>query len=170
MNPSDIPASSGDWDRLSEIDLEGIEEPSPAPSPSSTAGPDTPSISTGARLAVAWGDLVVSVSLTTLLVGSVFAAGYPVGFNVLPWSAGVGLVGWAAITAILLRVRRQTPGMVLAGLVFSSEVSGSRLFLTLSAAVCGALSLGLAFVPTRRARNLLSAAAGSDLTADRPSE
>ncbi len=170
MNPSDTPPSTGDWDRLSEIDLEGIEVPSSAPPPSTTRGSDVPVISTGARLAVAWGDLVTSVSLTTLMVAAVFAAGYPVGFEILPWSAGVGIVGWATVAAVLLRVRRQTPGMLLAGLVFSSEISGPGLLLTLSAAVGGALSFGLAFVPAHGNRSLLSAAAGAFLVADRPIE
>ena len=149
------------WDQLSEIDVDDIEPDTVSSSPENPA--PAGHVPWSARLAVAWADLVVVAGLTTAMIGAVILAGYPLSIRALPWAVVVALFGWGAACGIILRVRRGTPGMVLAGLVFADEVAGGRLVLTIAAAGFSALLLGLPVLPGGRAASLLSVASGSAL-------
>ncbi len=147
------------WDQLSEVDVDGIEQDPSAPYPEKSESGDT--VPWSARLTAAWADLVVISGATTSMVGAVILAGYPLGIRALPWAVGVALVGWGATCGILLRVRRGTPGMLLAGFVFSDEVTGGRLVGTVAAAGFSAFLLGLPVLPGGPETSLLSVASGS---------
>ena len=151
----------GGWDRLSDIDVDSIE-PTTVPSFSQEAAP-TVTMPWSARLAAAWADLVVVAGLTTSMVAAVIVSGYPLNIHALPWAAVVAFVGWAAACGILLRVRRGTPGMLLAGFVFADEISGSRLGWTIAVAGLSAVLLGLPAIPGSRSASLLSIASGSTI-------
>jgi len=153
---------SSPWDQLSDADVEGIEQ-----------GPSAPLIETpdlggivpwSTRLTAALADLVVIAGATTSMVGAVILAGYPLGIRGLPWVVMVALIGWGASCGILLRIRRGTPGMLLAGFVFSSEVTGGRLVCTVATAGFSAFLLGLPLLPGGPKASLLSVASGSDIT------
>ncbi|MEN8163957.1 MAG: hypothetical protein ABFS37_07505 [Acidobacteriota bacterium] len=148
---------------MSEIEVDAIEPAAVSPSP---IGP-TPAdhVPWSARLAVAWADLVVVAGLTTAMIGTVILAGYPLSIRALPWAVVVALLGWGAACGIMLRVRRGTPGMVLAGLEFVEEVAGTRLLWTIAAAGFSALLLGLPALPGGHTASLLSVASGSILGA-----
>ncbi len=159
-----VPTSSdptSPWDRLSDIDVDGIEQDPAAPSLEPSESHD--SVSRSVRLAAAWADLVVISGATTSMVGAVILAGYPLGIRALPWAVGVALIGWGATCGILLRVRRGSPGMLLAGFVFSDEVAGSRLVWTVAAAGFSAFLLGLPVLPGGPKTSLLSVASGSSI-------
>ncbi len=148
-----------DWDRLSEIDVEGIDLD--VASSSLERPPPADGVPWSARLAAAWGDLVVVAALTTSMIGAVILVGYPLSVRALPWAAIVALVGWGSACGIVLRVRRGTPGMLLAGFVFSNEVAGARLGWIIATAGFSALLLGLPVLPGDRKSSLLSVASGS---------
>lgn len=149
------------WDQLSDIDVDDIEPEVLSPQDFDSATTGEPSWS--ARLATAWADLVIVAGLTTAMIGTVILLGYPLSIRALPWAAGVALLGWAAVCGIILRVRRCTPGMVMAGLVFTDEIAGARLASTIAAAGFSALFLGLPALPGSRGSSLLSIASGSAL-------
>lgn len=161
MNLQGSGGPSRSWDQLSEIDVDDIEPEALSPSTSDPTPGNEPSWS--ARLAAAWADLVIVAGLTTAMIGTVILLGYPLNIRALPWAVGVALLGWAAVCGIILRVRRCTPGMVMAGLVFTEEIAGTRLVMTIAAAGFSALFLGLPVLPGGRASSLLSVASGSDL-------
>lgn len=154
------------WDQLSEIDVVDIEPEVPSP-PADRPTP-TDDVPWSARLAAAWADLVIVAGLTTAMIGTVILLDYPLNVRALPWAVVVALLGWAAVCGITLRVRRCTPGMVMAGLVFTEEVAGTRLVLTIAAAGFNALFLGLPGLPGGRTSSLLSVASGSALGAGPP--
>jgi hypothetical protein len=153
---------SAPWDRLSDADLEGIEFNVTMPPHDEV--PEEDLLGWRNRLAAAWGDLVIIIALTTALIGAIFLAGFPLSLLALPWAAAVGFVGWLVGCGILLRVRRGTPGMLLAGCVFANEVSGFRLGRTIAIAGLSAVFLGLPAIPGGRTRSLLSLMSGSSLT------
>jgi len=150
------------WDQLSEVDVDGIEQQPVAPSPEISEPGDT--VSWSARLTAAWADLVVISGATTSIVGAVILAGYPLGIRALPWVVSVALLGWGASCGILLRIRRGTPGMLLAGFVFSGDVSGIRLVWTIATAGFSAFLLGIPLLPGGPNTSLLSVASGSGIT------
>ncbi len=161
MSQSDSNDRLSPWDQLSEVDVDGIEPGLVSPSPETSDSGDA--VPWSARLTAAWADLVVISGATTSMVGAVILAGYPLGIRALPWAVMVALVGWGAACAILLRVRRGTPGMLLAGFVFSNEVTGGRLGWTVAAAGFNAFLLGLPALPGGPKTSLLSIASGSDI-------
>lgn len=154
--------SMRNWDRLSEVDVDGIEPDMVSPSLEGPAPADN--VHWSARLAAAWADLVVVAGLTTAMIGAVILVGYPLGIRALPWAVIVALAGWGAGCGIMLRVRRGTPGMLLAGFAFADEVAGGRLVWTIAAAGFSALLLGLPVLPGGRAASLLSVASGSAIS------
>jgi len=150
------------WDQLSEVDVDNIEPNAVSPSTAKPALDDF--VPWSARIAAAWADLVVVAGLTTAMIGAVILAGYPLTARALPWAVAVALLGWGAACGIILRVRRGTPGMILAGLVFTEEVAGSRLAWTIVAAGFSALLLGIPVLPGGPRASLLSLASGSPQT------
>jgi len=153
---------SGSWDRLSEIDVEGIDAALGVVFPDR----ETPTHQVGwrSRLAAAWADLVIIIAMTTALVGTVFLFGYPLSIQALPWAFVVALLGWCTGSVVVLRVRRGTPGMLVGGFVFGGELAGARLVWTVMAAGICAIFLGLPALPGARSTSFLSFASGSALT------
>jgi len=144
---------------LSETDIDGIERDPIVPSLEMSES-DEP-VPRSVRLTAAWADLVVISGATTSMVGAVILAGYPLGIRALPWAVVVALIGWGATCGILLRVRRGSPGMLLAGFVFSHEITGGRLAWTVAAAGFSAFLLGIPVLPGGPKTSLLSVASGS---------
>ena len=161
MNTPDSNNPLRNWDRLSEIDIESIEPETASASVINPGPVDT--VPRSARMAASWADLVVVAALTTSMVGAVILSGYPLSFRALPWAVIVALVGWGAGCGIVLRVRRGTPGMMIAGFVFTEEVAGVRLGWTIATAAFSALLLGLPVLLGSSATSLLSLASGSPI-------
>ncbi|RLE36031.1 MAG: hypothetical protein DRJ61_01795 [Acidobacteria bacterium] len=161
MSTSDSNHPLRSWDRLSDIDVENIESETTDPSVISPALADT--VPRSARLGAAWADLVVVGALTTSMIGAVIVSGYPLSIRALPWAVIVALIGWGAACGVVLRVRRGTLGMMMAGFVFTEEVAGRRLGWTVAAAAFSALLLGLPVLPGGSATSLLSVASGSSI-------
>ncbi len=161
MSTSDSHNPMGNWDRLSDVDVDNIEPERADPSVSSPAPTDN--VPWSARMAAAWADLVVVAALTTSMIGAVILSGYPLSIRALPWATIVALIGWGAASGIVLRVRRGTPGMMMAGFVFTEEVAGARLGWTIATAAFSALLLGLPVLFGGSETSLLSIASGSSI-------
>ncbi len=162
MSNPDSNDPPSNWDQLSDIDVAGIEQgPVSPPFEEPIHGPV---VSRASRLTASWADLVVIAGATTSMIGAVILAGYPVSLWALPWSVMTALLGWGAVCGILLRVRRGTPGMLLAGFVFSKEITGGHLVGTVAAAGLSAFLLGLPALPGGPTSSLFSIASGSDTT------
>ena len=84
---------------------------------------------------------VLGASAAALL--AVVAFGYGTGLHALPWALGVAVAWWGVAAAVLVAVRRGTPGMLLAGIVFEEQVPPGRLAPTLGVALLTAFSAGL---------------------------
>lgn len=113
-----------------------------------------------ARMAAGWADLVVVGIMTTGALAAVLTAGYPVGIAAMPWAGGVAVLWWILCSGVCLRIRRGTPGMLIAGVTFSDEVSGFRIVCTVIAAAFVAAFLGVPALPGGKDRTLVSLASG----------
>jgi hypothetical protein len=152
------------WDQLS------VPEPVDFASGSDKTGavdsvPGETGPSGWARMAAGWADLVVVGIMTTGILLAVITAGYSVGVAAMPWAAGVAVLWWVLCAVLCVRIRRGTPGMLIAGVMFSDEVAGYRLLRTILAAAFIAVFLGLPALPGGRDRTLFSLASGSPLVA-----
>lgn len=153
--------SPDEWDLLSAVDRDSAEAADIAPD----EDPPAPrGVNRATRVAAAWADGVVVAAVTTLLVAAVVAARYPVAAVGLPWAAGTGAVLWLAMGTILVRIRRGTPGMLIAGFVFTDQVAGVRLLLVLCAAAVDAALLGLPSLCSGRRTSLLTVAAATGVS------
>ena len=85
------------------------------------------------------------------------------GASLLLLLALVALAWWLMAAVICLRILKASPGMIIAGLSFSTELRGVRLFLTLLTLVFGAACLGLPLFPGDAGSSLLARAAASPL-------
>ncbi len=150
------------WDRLSVAELSGLEIDD-----DSSLSANTPSTEAGtsalARMAAGWADLVVVGIVTTGILAGVLSAGYSVRVAALPWAAGIAVLWWVLCSVLCVRIRRGTPGMLIAGVVFSDEIAGLRIAWTVLAAAVVALFLGLPALPGGKDRTLFSVASGSPL-------
>ncbi len=145
---------SSDWDRLSEQDA-------PLPVEDGRNGPG--SISSSQVVTAVLADLVLILGLTTMLVLSLSLQSLPFDVRVLGWAVPVALAWWLMAAVICLRILKASPGMIIAGLSFSTELRGVRLFLTLLTLVFGAACLGLPLFPGDAGSSLLARAAASPL-------
>ena len=127
------------WDRLIETgdDDFGVVDHEP------DHGDDAPAPTALTLVAASWADLVAVGVLATACLGGVAAAGNPLTVAALPWAIGVGFAWWVMAATLCLRVRRGTPGMLVAGVVFGDAVVGSRIVRTLLAATAAAVGTGL---------------------------
>jgi hypothetical protein len=149
------------WDRLSERGGE-IVTPRPASSEPSTGGePMTVSL-----FAAVWADTVTITAVCTLALLALVSLGYQAAIPAVPWAAGLGLMWWCAAAITTLVVRRGTPGMLMAGVVFGDRIRPGRIVavLVVSLILCATCGI-LAMVGAQR--SLLRLAAGQPLaTAD----
>lgn len=129
-------AFPANWDRLVE-EVQGGPEPEPPEEPFN-GGPSLVSF-----LTASWAELLVVLVPCAAALGVVRLLGYRTGSPALPWAALLAGAWWLTAAAVLLAVRRGTPGMLLAGLTFADEVPRARVPLLLVSILVLAASAGL---------------------------
>jgi hypothetical protein len=151
---SEIPE---DWDRLNEPpESEVLEDEEPVDS-----GIQEPPVLL--LVASAWGDLVCLLAMSAGILLALVICGYAVSTASLPWMLALAAAWWACSSAILVLVRRGTPGMLLAGIVFSAQVAPHRLARVVGAATFLAFLAGIPALLGPRA-SLLRLASGQPLS------
>ena len=126
------------WDILQESTLD--EDHSDGVRPTTDSGVAPPTIN---LLASSWADAVTSLFVCTAALFGLNAAGHNPSLTALPWALGLGVAWWLAAAAALILIRQATPGMLLAGVVFSDRVAPGRVVAVIAAAVVSALLMGL---------------------------
>ncbi len=159
------------WDQLTEPDSvqgslgadekEETEESTADDAPGRDRRSQLPMIN---LVAAAWADLVAILAFCTVELLAVELSRYDASIAAFPWVLGLALAWWCAAASVLVVVRRGTPGMLMAGVVFRAQVSPHRLPAILVAAFFTAFLLGLPALPGPR-RSLLKHAGGCDLEA-----
>lgn len=145
-----------DWDRIRGADgevIEGQGEHNAAVAPPQAL----------AVAAAAWADLVTVLTVCAMALVGVVGFGYGTALPALPWSAALAVTWWAAAAVPLVVVRRGTPGMLIAGVVFDEDVVPRRVVAAVAVALLVAGTLGLAAILGAR-RSPVAAAAGARLT------
>jgi hypothetical protein len=134
--PPDVPDG---WDQL-----ERPIDPPVAPSrPRSPEAEPHEGVAVIPVIAGSWGDLAVILGLTAASLVALKLAGHGAPFAAAPWAVAVAVLWWLVAAAVLLTVRRGTPGMMAAGVSFAGAVAPARLPVVLLAALLLALTLGL---------------------------
>jgi len=128
-----------EWDRL--LDLAGFEDEDEANAAPEPEEPDLPPAFP--LLTASCADLVAILLPCTLALVGLRLSGLPVPLAVAPWALAVGVLWWVLAAGIFLRVRRGTPGMLAAGLVYREEPAGPRLWRSMALALLAAVTLGL---------------------------
>jgi len=149
---SEIGAGLGD-----DTGEEALERHQEAPRAGAPAGPPTLNL-----VAAAWADLVALLAFVVAELIAVVIAGYDIKLAALPWIVALALAWWCAAALVLVVVRRGTPGMLMAGVVFKAQVSPSRLAAIILVALVLVCLLGLPALLGAR-RSLLRIAASSPL-------
>jgi len=126
------------WDRLRDASPE-IEED--LPSGKIDVPSETPSVVL--LFGSAWGDLVTVLGVCTASLLTLAVLGYGAGWAAVPWAIAVGAVWWAVSAAVMLVVRNGTPGMLMAGIAFESQVPRQRAPWTVITALVTWCTLGL---------------------------
>jgi len=155
--PEDLSFPSN-WDRLKEPPSDR-NQPA-APGDGTPIEPAMPPLII--LLAAAWGDLVAVLVVCTAGLLAVVGFGHRVTLPCLPWAAALAISWWAVSSAVLLVVRRGTPGMLMAGVAFSEQIPPRRVALVLAISLGVSLTLGLPAVLGARL-SPQGAAAGSPL-------
>lgn len=151
---SDFPTN---WDVLHESTLEDE-----APVDDSVISDSTDSPPTINLLASSWADAVASLGVCTAALFGLNAAGHHGSLTAFPWAAALGVAWWTIAAVALVVIRQGTPGMLLAGIVFSDRVAPRRVAMVIVAAAVSALLLGLPGLLGSR-RSPLAFAAASEL-------
>lgn len=121
-----IRESAGDEDLSGEVEST-IEEPASPPKIN--------------LLASSWADAVVALAVCTAALLGLNATGHQGSLVALPWAAALGIVWWTVAAATLVTIRQGTPGMLLAGIHFSSGVAPRRVgVVVVTAALCSVLA------------------------------
>jgi hypothetical protein len=128
-----------------------------APVAGAPAGPPTLNL-----VAAAWADLVALLAFVVAELIAVVVADYEIKLAALPWVVALALAWWCAASLVLVVVRRGTPGMLMAGVVFKAQVSPSRFAAIILVALVLVCLLGLPALLGAQ-RSPLSFAAGSPL-------
>lgn len=161
MNPSEDPSQPDEiptnWDVLH--DSAPDDEPVHEPASSSDPGSEPPTINV---LASSWADAVAVLAVCTAALVALNAVGYQIMLGAFPWAVALGFAWWVFAAAALVTIRQGTPGMLLAGIHFSTLVPPHRVALVLVAAVVSAALVGLPGLFGAR-RSPLALAAGSAL-------
>ena len=126
------------WDVLRDTDLD--DEITEVLSPASDSASLPPTINV---LASSWADAVAVLGVCTAALVGLTALGHHGTLAALPWAAVLGVAWWTAAAAILVVIRQGTPGMLLAGIVFTDRVAPRRLPVVIGAAAFSALLAGL---------------------------
>jgi hypothetical protein len=113
-------------------------------------------------LAASWADTVTIVAVCTAALIGLVLSGHQVPTAALGWAAALGAAWWIAAAATLIVVRQGTPGMLLAGVVFSDPVPPRRVAAVVAAGAAQALLFGLPGLAGPR-RSPLALAAASRL-------
>lgn len=148
------------WDQLFVAETED-DRGGCIPDPSDSSPSDSPALLV--VLASSWADLVVVGALTTAIIGGVAAFRYPISLPALPWAAATALLWWMMTSVVLIRVRRGTPGMLVAGISFENQVAGMRVVAALAAAMLSLVLLGIPLLLGGSSRSILAVSAGSPL-------
>jgi hypothetical protein len=147
------------WDVLAETPL--ADDSSAGVAAATDSGGEPPTIN---LLASSWADAVASLVVCTAALFGLNAAGHNPSLACLPWALALGVVWWLAAAAALILIRQATPGMLLAGVVFSDRVAPGRVAVVIAAAAVSAVLLGLPNLLGPR-RSPLALAAASRLEA-----
>lgn len=154
----DIPA---DWDALGDRRTRTRSGPSGAIEPDrSDAKPPLITL-----MATAWADLVGMLAVCTGALIAILILGERPTIPAFAWAAVLAMVWWIFAASVLVVVRQGTPGMLLAGVTFTTSVRPPRVPLVLAAALVGVATFGLLGLVGGQ-RSILGAAAASDLVAD----
>jgi hypothetical protein len=154
-------ADSQDWDQLRR-EPNGIDEPSILGDEDVGEKDQRPPVLS--MLAAAWADLATVLGVCTLALLSLVSVGYQTTVVAFPWAAALSLVWWGTATLVLVAVRRGSPGMLMAGVVFSKPVPLRKLPWVLAAALFLACTCGLPALLGAR-RSPLKAASGCSVQA-----
>ena len=142
MRSNEIPPEDHEipknWDILAESPID--EDFGDGPPSTNDSGGVPPTIN---LLASSWADAVASLVVCTAALFGLNVAGHNPSLTALPWALALGVVWWLAATAALILIRHATPGMLLAGVVFSNRVAPGRVAMVIAAALVSALLLGL---------------------------
>jgi len=154
------------WDRLDEP-LGGDKEPGvlAVPVPEIRPGDE----SALPLIAGSWGDLALILGVAAAALVALKAAGHGAPFPAAPWAVGLAVTWWAAATAILVTVRRATPGMLMSGVRFEGAVSPPRVALVVAVALVLCATLGILSAVGPRGWALGGAAGSPVASADDPS-
>ncbi len=91
--------------------------------------------------ASSWADAVVALAVCTVALLGLNATGHQGNLVALPWAATLGVVWWTVAATALVTIRQGTPGMLLAGVHFSSRVAPRRVgIVVVTAALCSILA------------------------------
>ena len=131
-------AIPNNWDVLHESPPDENQVDGAPPTDDPTGVPPTLNL-----LASSWADTVVSLGVCTATLFGLNAAGHHPSLPALPWAFALGVLWWLAAAAALILNRQATPGMLLAGIVFSDRVAPNRVAAVIGAAAVSALLLGL---------------------------
>jgi hypothetical protein len=129
---TDIP---DDWDQLQEA------TPRPPRGGSFPEQPETPARIT--LVAAAWADLVAVLAVCTASLMALLTLGHRATLAALPWAVALAVAWWLAAAAVLVVVRRGTPGMLLAGVAFDRAVPTRRLPSVLAVALLLSATFGV---------------------------
>jgi hypothetical protein len=119
-------------------------------------------------IAGSWGDLALLLAVSAAALVGLKISGHGAPFAAVGWALCLAVVWWAMAAAVLVAVRRATPGMLMAGVRFTRAVPPSRVGAVVAVALllCATLGIPAAVGPRGWA---LRSAAGSDITsADEP--
>ncbi len=167
----DAPIPS-DWDRL-ERGAADHETPAAASAdlgdgpvaPPDDASPRPPvPVDAITLLASGWAEAATVLAVCTGCLGSLLLVGGSPGLHLLPWAATAAVAWWLFAASVLVTVRGGTPGMLLAGVVFSRPIRPARVGWVVAASGLGGLSLGVLNAVGGPRRNLAAIAAGSPIT------
>lgn len=165
----DRPDSEGPLDGWDRIDHSEADGPGPEPAGRADSKADRQDDSTIPLIAGSWGDLALVLGVAAAALVALKISGYGAPFAAVGWALALAVVWWVVATAVLVTVRRATPGMLMAGVRFERDVAPTRVWWVVAVALllCATLGIPTAVGPRGWA---LRGAAGSDITsADEPS-
>ena len=143
------------WDVLHGSTLD--EDVPDVPPMDSSGSPPTINL-----MASSWADAVALLGVCTAALFALNIAGHNTSLAALPWAIALGFTWWLTAAAALIMIRQGTPGMLLAGIVFSDRVAPRRVAVVIVAAAVCSLLLGLPSALGAR-RSPLAFAAASKL-------
>lgn len=133
------PAVPDDWDHLDQT-ADGQVLPPELETKPPGGGDD---LSTIPLIACSWGDLAAMLALAAATLVALRLAGHGAPFAATPWALALAVLWWAVTAAVLVAVRRGTPGMLMAGVGFEDAVATRRIPWVLLSALLLAATLGL---------------------------